>query len=217
MKMLESSSTAIGRENVLGIKIVNLNLLIEECGEDLAKEYLSTFSCPLNKDVENFLRYKAIDFAKQGWAQTHLVMMSYKKEMAMVGYFTLASKFITVLSKNVSATTRKRIAKFSTYDPILKAYLLSAPLIAQLGKNYTNGYNNLITGDQLLTLACNKVRFIQLDLGGRFVYLECENKPKLIDFYSNNGFYLFDRRKLDRDETDLDGEYLVQMLKYLKS
>lgn len=202
---------------MLGIKIVNLNLLIEECGEDAAKACLSTFSCPLNRDVENFLKHKAIDFAKQGWAQTHLVMMSYKKEMVMVGYFTLASKFITIQAKNLSATTRKKLGKFATYDPALKAYLLSAPLIAQLGKNYTNGYHELITGDQLLALACNKVRFIQYDLGGRYVYLECENKPKLIEFYSRNGFYLFDRRKLDKDETDLDGEYLVQMLKYLKS
>lgn len=202
---------------MLGIKIVNLNVLIDECGEDVAKDYLSDFSCPLNRDVENFLRYKAIDFAKQGWAQTHLVMMSYKKEMVMVGYFTLASKFITVQAKNLSTTTRKKLAKFSTYDPALKVYLLSAPLIAQLGKNYTNGYNELITGDQLLALACNKVRFIQLDLGGRYVYVECENKPQLIEFYGRNGFYLFDRRKLDKDETDLEGEYLVQMLRYLKS
>ena len=202
---------------MLGIKIVNLNGLIDECGEDVAKDYLSHFSCPLNRDVENYLRYKAIDFAKQGWAQTHLVMMSYKKEMVMVGYFTLASKFITVQAKNLTTTTRKKLAKFSTYDPALKAYLLSAPLIAQLGKNYTNGYNELITGDQLLALACNKVRFIQLDLGGRYVYVECENKPKLIEFYGRNGFYLFDRRKLDKDETDLEGEYLVQMLRYLKS
>ena len=202
---------------MLGIKIVNLKLLIEECGEDVAKDCLSGFSCPLNRDVENFLRNKAIDFAKQGWAQTHLVMMSCKKEMVLAGYFTLASKFMTVLSKNVTATTRKRIAKFATYDPTLKAYLLSAPLIAQLGKNYANGYDALLTGDQLLALACNKVRFIQLDLGGRYVYLECENKPKLIEFYQRNGFYMFDRRRLDKDETDLDGEYLIQMLKYMKN
>ena len=55
-----------------------------------------------------------------------------------------------------------------------------------------------------------------MDLGGRFVYLECEDKPKLIDFYAENGFCEFDRRPLDRDETDLSGDYLVQMLKYLK-
>ena len=59
-----------------GYKIVNLKMMIEELGEDRAKAILSQFSCPLNKDVEQFLRTKAISFAKQGWAQTHLVMAS---------------------------------------------------------------------------------------------------------------------------------------------
>ena len=55
-----------------------------------------------------------------------------------------------------------------------------------------------------------------MDLGGKFVYLECEDKPFLIEFYSRNGFCAFDRRRLDRDETGLDGDYLIQMLKYIK-
>ncbi|HBF3466448.1 TPA: N-acetyltransferase, partial [Clostridioides difficile] len=57
----------------------------------------------------------------------------------------------------------------------------------------------------------------QLDMGGKIVYLECEDKPKLIEFYKDNGFVDFGKRSLDKDETDsLDGDYLVQMLKYLK-
>ncbi|MCU5941466.1 N-acetyltransferase, partial [Clostridioides difficile] len=53
--------------------------------------------------------------------------------------------------------------------------------------------------------------------GGKIVYLECEDKPKLIEFYKDNGFVDFGKRSLDKDETDsLDGGYLVQMLKYLK-
>ena len=67
---------------------------------------------------------------------------------------------------------------------------MSAPLIAQLGKNYHEGMNHLITGDELLCLACEKISRIQLDLGGRFVYVECEDKPKLIDFYAANGFFV---------------------------
>ena len=54
-------------------------------------------------------------------------------------------------------------------------------------------------------------------VGGKIVYLECEDKPRLIDFYSENGFVNFGKRMLDRDETDtLSGEYLIQMLKYMK-
>lgn len=199
-----------------GYRVVNLALLIEELGEDAAKSILSNFSCPLNPDVEFFLSKKAIDFAKQGWAQTHLVFASYKDVPVLVGYFALSNKTICVPGKNLSQTLKKRLAKFATYDSTTKAYVLSAPLIAQLGKNYYNGYDQLITGDELLDQACSKIGKIQFDLGGKFTYIECEDKPKLIDFYSRNGFCKFDIRKLDRDETEmLHGEYLVQMLKYI--
>lgn len=199
-----------------GYKLINLKLMVDTVGEDTAKAVLSTFSCPLNRDVEGFLRIKAIDFAKQGFSQTHLVMASYREEPVLVGYFTLANKYITVSSKKLGNTQKKRLAKFSIFDNNLRAYCLSAPLIAQLGKNYANGYDKLISGDELLYLACRKVSTIQMDLGGKFAYLECEDKPCLVEFYKRNGFCAFDRRRLDKDETGLDGDYLVQMLKYIK-
>ncbi len=51
--------------------------------------------------------------------------------------------------------------------------------------------------------------------GGKIVYLECEDKPRLVGFYSNNGFVTFGNRSLDRDETNIGGEYLIQMLRYI--
>ena len=203
-----------------GYRVVNLGAMIEELGEDTVKSVLSDFSCPLNPDVEYFLSKKAIDFAKQRWAQTHLVFASYKGEWVLVGYFALANKYIRISAKylgKASGTLRRRITKFATFDRELKAYILAAPLIAQLGKNYRNGYDKLITGDELLSEACDKISKVQFDVGGKFAYLECEDKPKLTDFYSRNGFCEFDFRKLDPDETDkLEGEYLVQMLKYIR-
>lgn len=203
-----------------GYRVVNLKILIEELGEDAAKSILSNFSCPLNPDVEFFLSRKAIDFAKQGWAQTHLVFASYKEEWVLVGYFALSNKYIRISAKRLGSTScslRRRISKFASFDSTLRSYILAAPLIAQLGKNYSNGYNELITGSELLSEACEKIRRLQFDVGGKFAYLECEDKEKLIDFYAKNGFCEFDIRYLDRDETDkLDGDYLVQMLKYIK-
>ncbi len=203
-----------------GYRVVNLHDLISELGEDTTVRILSDFSCPLNRDVEFFLSRKAIDFAKNGWAQTHLVFASYRGEWVLVGYFTLANKYICVSTKRLgsaSSSLRRRIAKFATFDQALKKYILPAPLIAQLGKNYSNNYNSLITGGELLEEACSKIKRLQLDVGGKFAYLECEDKSKLIDFYSENGFCEFDHRLLDRDEVDkLEGHYLVQMLKYIK-
>ncbi|QIB58586.1 N-acetyltransferase [Blautia producta] len=201
-----------------GFVQVNLAEMISEIGEDRVKAILSDFSCPLNKDVEFYIRDKAIVFAKQGWAATHLVFASYKDTLVLVGYFTLVTKVIMIYKANMSKTLQKKISKFSQPDVSMKRYIMSAPLIAQLGKNFNKGYDKLITGDELLKLACDKVKSIQTDVGGKFVYLECEDKPQLIDFYTSNGFVNFGKRNLDKDETDvMSGGYLVQMLRYLKN
>lgn len=198
-----------------GYQIANLKIIVQELGEERTFQLLSKFSCPLNEDVEEFLRKKAIEFSKQGFSQTHLVFSSYKGNPELAGYFTLANKYITISGEKIAGTLRRRIRKFATYDRTIWSWCLSAPLIAQLGKNYTDGLDKLITGDELLKIACDKVARIQFDLGGKFAYLECEDNPKLLDFYSSNGFCEFDRRTLDKDETGIRGEYLVQMLKYI--
>lgn len=93
---------------------------------------------------------------------------------------------------------------------------MSAPLIAQLGKNYLNGYNKLITGDELLQLACDEISMVLKNVGGKVVYLECEPIEKLKSFYINNGFKIFNIRQMDRDEVELTGGKLyLQMLKYM--
>ena len=197
--------------------VVHLINLLNEIGEARTEAVLSDFTCPLAPDVETFIQRKAIDYARQGWAQTHLIYAPYKGGHVLVGYFTLASKVITVPVKNITKSTKKRIAAFSTYDNSIDAYCLSAPLIAQLGKNYHTEYDKLITGSDLLKIACDKVSSIQLDLGGRFAYVECEDKPALVEFYKKHGFYEFDRRYLDPDETEmLSGQYLVQLLRHFK-
>lgn len=206
-----------------GYKILSLNkesidTISEKYGENYLKNILSDFSCPLNKDVEKFLRTSAIIFAQQGIAQTHLVFASYKSKPVLCGYFTLTNKNFTIKKNfNISNSLKKRLMKFATYNNEFKNYAISAPLIAQLGKNFSNGYNELITGDELLKIACDMVKSIQGIIGGKFVYLECEDKPKLTEFYEKNGFINFGQRHLDKDEKDdLSGEYLIQLLKYLK-
>lgn len=197
----------------------NLREMIEQIGEDRVRAMLSDFSSGgLNPDVEDFLRNKAIIFSKQGWAATHLVFASYREKLVLTGYYTLALKYIMISRKRIpSKTLEKRIAKFAEDNTVLKKYIMSVPLIAQLGKNYSNHYDELITGDELLKLACDKVKEVQLNLGGRFVYLECEDKQKLLDFYGSNGFVNFGKRYMDKEEEEkMEGKYLIQMMKYIK-
>lgn len=199
-----------------GFVIVNLLELLNQYGDEYVKNILSDFSCPQNKDVENFLLVKAVEFARQGYSQTHLVFASYKEKPVLVGYFTLANKYIAIKSSSrvISKNMQRRLSKFGQYNEVTKSYYISALLIGQLGKNAN--YNNIITGGELLRLACETVKEAQNIVGGKFVYLECEDKDRLKEFYKTNGFYDFGQRQLDKDELDdFCGTYLIQMLKYL--
>jgi hypothetical protein len=168
-------------------------------------------------DVEDFLHNKAIEFAKQGVANTHLVYTSYKDKPVLIGYYSLANKQIAITNKiKLSSKNRQRLNRFAG-PPLGEGMpkVISAPLIAQLGKNFTNGYNALITGDELLEMACDKVKKVLNELSGKVVYVECEDTPKLVEFYARNGFVSFDKRIKDRDERQLyQSDYLVQMLRY---
>ncbi len=64
----------------------------------------------------------------------------------LLGYFTLALKPLSVRGETVSKTTKRKLLRISELDEKSDTYTMSAYLIAQLGKNYTNGANNKITG-----------------------------------------------------------------------
>ena len=195
----------------------NLRDLLAELGEERTSEILSAFECPLNPDVQSFLREKAILFSRHGYASTYLVFASYQGSVVLIGYYALAMKAVVIKGSLLSSQWRGRLRRFAFYDSDLKQFPLSLPLIGQLGKNYAHHYDRLISGDDLLGIACETVREIQLMSSGKMVYLECEDVLPLTSFYERNGFFRFANRNLDGDERDLSQTpYLVQMIKYFK-
>ena len=192
-----------------GYKIITIDSLFDTIGEEKLLSILSDYSCPRNDDIEDFLHHKALPFSRQGIAKTHLVFASYRDAYVLVGYFALANKTLFIPDKaRLSASLKKRLAKFSERLQETKMTILSAPLIAQLGKNYANGYDQLITGDELLKMACETIQKTHLAVGGKVAYLECAPVAGLIHFYEENGFRVFSERKTD------DDEQLVQMIRY---
>ena len=188
-----------------GYAQISLLDMIEKLGDksNTLNKLISEFSCPLNKDVEKFFKTSAITFAKQNLAPTYMVFTSYKGQLVQVGYYTLCTKTIHVSKARVSSNLRKRLLKFSAVNSETGDLVIVSPLIAQLGKNYYNDYNTLITGDILLKMAIDRVRDAQKALGGKTVYVEFEDKPRLLDFYQRNGFVTFNKRLLERDETEV--------------
>lgn len=200
----------------MGYKIINLKDIYNSLGEEKTRKILRDYKCQLNKDVEYFLKEKAIEFSKQDYSRTYIVTSQYKGKEVLVGYFAITNKVTSIKKVKLSETKRKKLLKFAIYNKESKNYNISLPLIGQLGKNYNNEYNKLISGDILLKLACNKVKEAQELMGGRFVFLECEDKPQLKEFYEENGFVCFGKRNLEKDEKNKnEGQYLLQMLKDL--
>ena len=98
-----------------------------------------------------FLKKNAVEFTKKSQSVTYLVFSVESKEM--LGYFTLALKPLSVRGETVSKTTKRKLLRISELDEKSDTYTMSAYLIAQLGKNYTNDANEKITGKELVELA----------------------------------------------------------------
>lgn len=161
-------------------------------GEDSLYELLSDFSCPNNPDVEYFLLHNAIEFTKKDQSVTYLVFNA--EDAAIVGYFALAVKPISVNAANISKTMAKKLARVSILDENTSSYTTAAYLIAQLGKNYSLPREKRIDGSVLLDFALETISEMKYSIGGVMEFLECEDNQFLMDFYTRNKFKLFDAR-----------------------
>ena len=182
-----------------------------EIGEPELMEMLSDFSCPKNPDVERFLKKSSIEFTKKNQSVTYLVFSTNGGEL--LGYFTIALKPLTVRGETVSNTIKKKIQRVSELDEQLKTYTMSAFLIAQLGKNFTNGAEKKITGTELLELAWTVIEEMQYIGGGMVTFLEANNEAKLLEFYTGNGFKKFDVRQTTSGNKE--PHELIQLLRLL--
>ena len=196
-------------------RIINIRRYIgnenPELGEDELLQILSEFSCPLNPDVERFLKHSSVEFTKKNQSVTYLVFSV--ADGKLLGYFTLALKPLTVRGETVSNTVKRKLLRVSELDKKSDTYTMSAYLIAQLGKNYSENDGKMITGAELLELAWDKIKATQYMFGGMVTFLEAENEEKLLSFYRNNRFSQFDTRQTISD-TD-EAHELVQLLRLL--
>ena len=123
--------------------------------------------------MECFLHKKAIEFEKMSWANRPL-------------------KISEKNFKKLSNTQRKKLLKYGSKEG--KFIEINSFLIGQLGKNYNvdDSIKNIVTGKYLLSIAYEMLASIVKVVKVKYVWLECENHPKLIDFYTNFGFTLIE-------------------------
>ena len=90
---------------------------------------------------------------------------------------------------------------------------MPAYLIAQLGKNFANGANKRLAGEELLEMAWSKIEELEYQIGGCVTFLETYDEENLLNFYKKNRFQRFDTRQIVSSEEE---KYkLVQFLRVL--
>ncbi|MFS9317140.1 GNAT family N-acetyltransferase [Streptococcus infantis] len=178
--------------------VMSLDNLITALGEEDTKEKLLTFEgkSDVPNDIESFLHEKAIQFEKSAIASTYLVFE--EETNILVGFFSLANKPLTMSEKNFDSLSNNQRNRLKQYGrKIGNKFQINSYLIGQLGKNFSKEAEKKISGADLLTLAFDKVAEASAIIRAKYVWLECENNEKLIDFYSSFGFKQINPKPLE--------------------
>lgn len=190
-------------------------LLQAETREDIQNltDLLSSFSCEKDKDVEIFLHNRAIEFERINKARTYLACdnnaLLTEGKFVILGYFSVSLKVLE-LSDDLSNRKRKMLDGLSS--KLHRKVINSIPcyLIGQLAKNSNIPDELSINGADLINCAISVIHSAEILVGGRYVLIECRNESKLLKFYAENQFELF-------DELPFGDVPMVQMLRTLCS
>ena len=180
------------------VGVFQIGELLQTKGESYVRSRIAQFSCLHNKDVDDFLRDDSIEFTNRMTSMTHVVIDAETQEW--LAYFTLAHKPISIEAAILSGTQRRRMERFCRSLSDKGEFVVSAYLIAQLGKNGNVRECKPLKGDEIIEIALNQLREIQFKIGGQVVFLEMEKgNAKLTEFYHRNHFRAFDSRQSDED------------------
>ena len=180
----------------------SLTELAVRYGEDTIQNYLRTFSCPPNSEVEQFLRDKALTSAKLSTSQTYLVVDEATN--ILLGYYMLVLKSFSVKGSQLSSNNRRLISRFAEEDADGNFHA-AVYLIAQIGKNFAVETDKRIPGSELIGKALDEFRAIKSRVGGKLVMVEREDdRPKLLTFYQANGFKSWTKRSDAKDNVRYD-------------
>lgn len=164
------------------MEVISLSSLIEAADNEERERdlnnYLSSFYCTKNNDVESFLHNHAIENEKRSITRTSLVV-DESSNYEIVGYFTLMVKYFEFV-EDVSRRTKQSLTSNRN------ATIFNTILIAQLGRS--DLYKGIIPGDNILELALHNCKLTHDLVGLRIVCVEYDDVPFLHDFYIKNKF-----------------------------
>ena len=127
----------------------------------------------------------------------------------MLGYFTLTHKSLMVSSERLSKTAQKRLMRYARFDVETGNYMASAFLLAQFGKNYAIDNGKRISGSEMMKYVDIVLLDVQRRIGGGIMYLDCEDKEKLREFYEGENF-----KKAGERFSEEDNKKYLQYLRF---
>lgn len=190
------------------MEITLLSDMLKENGGEIQFNGLSDRFVCRNKDVETFLKQKAAQSSKLYTSATYLVS-EVTDTIDLLGYFTLATKMLTLRPGNLSSTQSRIIKRFVSLDEETNTFRLPAVLLAQFGRNFA-GDSKSVKGSGLMKIALECVETAVSLTSGKVVFLECEPNKKLVDFYQKCGFFLTDNSVLSKA-----GAEMIQMFRFI--
>jgi len=159
---------------MMSYEIMSLSEFMTLFPQEHVSDVLHTFSCKRDKDVESFLREKAIVQEKKQTSRTYL-MFTARQRPELAAYFSLAVSSMDVKGLECSNELRK---KMNINNDIAQSYL-----IGQIGK--CDGSEKGL-GTLAILHAISLIRAANTKVGCRLIRLDC--KPSLIKYYTDNGF-----------------------------
>ena len=157
--------------------------------KDTLVEALRCFQCCKDKDVQEFLNNKAINFETRGWATTYLLLSQEafeNGELKVEGYFSLTHKAV-VFAEDVSLSARNKLTGSK------KSRTESFVLIGQLGKSISpndDGTFNAseLSAAELLDDAIDIIYKSSNYIINRNIIVECKPIEKIKNIYEEYGF-----------------------------
>ena len=172
---------------------ISLQSLLKQIKDtkEIKENVLNTFKGREESEVSDFLHNKSIDYEQRSLSSTYLI---YNDRSQLVGYFTISNKGLIISKENYEKLLKTQQKKLSFNGRKLENgdYIVNSFLLGQLGKNFNLSESEQIKGNFLLSLAFELLLEAKELINAKYVWLECKNSEKLIDFYKKFGFEKID-------------------------
>ena len=152
-----------------------------------------------NIDMQSYLECDALVMELSHRSKNFIVVNAdnFEETEEWLGLITLTLKVFDI--SEIDVQTKKEL--LMTGKSAKNIEHIPGILIAQLGKNTL--FDNPIKGSDLLRLALEMIVTAQSFIGGKMVFLDSVNNPKIINLYKSFGFVKYDSLIQDKNHPEV--------------